>query len=116
MEINAEKTRVMTNNAEDIRGDIRSNDKRLKTVNQFKYFDAIVRAKGSKPEILSRIAQATHAMSQLKIILKTKTYLSRHKEANVHTLYYQFFSMHAKHEASLMICKNEIHAMEMRCF
>ena len=34
MEINAEKTKLMTNNGEGIRGDIRINDKRLERVNQ----------------------------------------------------------------------------------
>ena len=62
MEINAKKTKVMTNNTEGIRGDIRINDKRLETVNQFKYLGVIVIDEGSKSEILSRIAQATHAM------------------------------------------------------
>ena len=76
MEVNAEKTKVMTNNAESIRGDIRINDMRLEIVNQFKYLGATVTDEGPKPESLSRIAQATHAMSQLKIIWKDKKHIS----------------------------------------
>ena len=49
MEINTEKTKVMTNNAEDIR-DIRINDNRLDTVNQFKYLNVIVTDGGSNQE------------------------------------------------------------------
>ena len=60
MEINVEKTRVMTNNVGGIRGDIRINDKRLE-MNQFKYLGEIVKDESSKPEILSRIAKVTHA-------------------------------------------------------
>ena len=84
MEINAEKTKVMKNNPEGIRGDIRINDKQLETVNQFKYLSVIVKDEGSKPEILSRKAQATHAMSQLKIIWKDKN------KADVHTCVVSF--------------------------
>ena len=38
----AERTKVMTNNAEGIRGNIRINDKGLETVNQFKYLGTMV--------------------------------------------------------------------------
>ena len=76
----------MTNNAEDIRRDIRMNDKRHETVNQFKYLGAIVTDEGSKPEILSRTAQATHAMSQLKINWKDKKHISSDKnKTDAHT-------------------------------
>ena len=53
--------------------------KRLETVNQFKYLDMIVTGEGSKPEILSRMVWATHAMSQLKIIWKDKNISHRMK-------------------------------------
>ena len=64
MEINAEKKKVITNNTEGIRGDISINNKRLETVNQFKYLGVIVTDEGSKPEILSRIAEATHVLTE----------------------------------------------------
>ena len=103
MEINAEKTKVMTDNAKDIRetlgsmirdirGDIGISDKRLETVNQSKYISVTVRDEGSKPEIMSRIAQAIHAMSQLKIIWNDKKHISPDKnKADVHTCCHHFF-------------------------
>ena len=38
----------------------------------FKYLGAIISNEGSKPEILSRIAQTTAALSRLKIIWRDK--------------------------------------------
>ena len=91
MEINAEKTKVVTNNAEGIRGDIRINVKRLETVNQFKYFPAIVTDEGSESEMLSRIAQATHVISQLKVIWKDKNKFLRMKIRLMRTLLLSIF-------------------------
>ena len=38
----------------------------LETVTSFKYLDLVIIDEGSKPEILSRIAQATAALTRLK--------------------------------------------------
>ena len=62
MEISAEKTRLMTNTEIKVKG------KKLGTVTSFKYLRAVVSDHGSKPEILSRIAQATAALTKLKPI------------------------------------------------
>ena len=68
MEISAEKTKLMTNNRNDIATDIRVGGERLETVNKFKYLGAVVSDEGSNPEILSRIAQTSAAMKRLKTI------------------------------------------------
>ncbi|CAM4371522.1 unnamed protein product [Leuciscus chuanchicus] len=68
MQINAEKTKLMTNNPNGISTEIKINNKKLETVNSFKYLGAIVSDEGSKPEILSRIAQTIAAMTKLKVI------------------------------------------------
>ena len=41
----------------------------------FKYLGAIISNEGSKPEILSRIAQTTATLSRLKIIWRDKNIL-----------------------------------------
>ena len=41
---------------------------KLGTVSSFRYLGAVVSDDGSKPEILSRIAQATAALTKLKLI------------------------------------------------
>ena len=68
MEISAEKTKLMTNSANGIRREIKVKGQKLGTVTRFKYLGAVVSDDGSKPEVLSRIAQATAALSKLKPI------------------------------------------------
>ena len=71
MEISAEKTKLMTNSANGIQREIKIkkvNKQRLGTVTSFKYFGAVGSDDGSKPEVLSRIAQATTALTKLKPI------------------------------------------------
>ena len=62
MKISAEKTKLMTNSANGIQSE-RDKGKRA-----FKYHGAVVSDDGSKPEVLSRIAQATAAFTKLKPI------------------------------------------------
>ncbi|KAK2174812.1 hypothetical protein NP493_776g01028 [Ridgeia piscesae] len=66
--INAEKTKLMTNNTSGFSTDIGVNGEKLDCVNRLKYMGAIIADDGSKPEILARIAQATAALTKLKTI------------------------------------------------
>ena len=66
MKINAEKTKLMTNNASGINTKIKVNRQKLETVTSFKYLGSVINDEGSKPEILSRIAQTTAALTGLK--------------------------------------------------
>ena len=68
MEISAEKTKLMTNCANCIQREIKVKGQKLGIVTSFKYLRAVVSDDGSKPEILSRIAQATAAFTKLKPI------------------------------------------------
>ena len=61
MEISAEKTKLMTNNTSGIKTVIKVNVQKLETVTSIKYLDSVITEEGSKPEILSRIAQTTAA-------------------------------------------------------
>ena len=72
MEISAEKTKLMTNNANGISIDIRINGEKLDEVDSFKDLGAVITDHGSKPEVLSRIAQATAALVRLKTIWNDK--------------------------------------------
>ena len=62
MQISAEKTQLMTYNTNGINTDITIDSKKLETVRSFKYMGATVSDEGSKPEVLSRIAQTTAAV------------------------------------------------------
>ena len=66
MKIIAEKTKLMTNNANDISIDIKINSEKLDKVDSLKYVGAVVTDQGSKVEVLSRIAQTTEALARLK--------------------------------------------------
>ena len=68
MEISAEKTKLMTNSANGIQRKIKIRGQKLGTVTIFKYLGTVVSDDGSKPEILSRIEQATAALTMLKPI------------------------------------------------
>ena len=71
-EIGPDKTKVMTNNPNGFQREIKIKGQRLEEVENFKYLGAIISNKGSKPEILSRIAQTTTALSRLKILWRDK--------------------------------------------
>ena len=68
MEISAEKTKLMTNSANGIQRKVKVKRQKFGTVTSFKYLGAVVSDDGSKPEVLSRIAQATAALTKLKPI------------------------------------------------
>ena len=63
METSAEKTKLMTNNTSGINTEIKVNERKLETVTSFKYLSSGIADEGSKPEILSRIAQTTVALT-----------------------------------------------------
>ena len=66
MEISAEKNKLMTNNTSGINTEIKVNGQKLETVTSFKYLGSVISHEGSKPQILSRIAQTTAALTRLK--------------------------------------------------
>ena len=77
MEISAEKTKLMTNNTSGINTEIKVNGHKLETVTSFKYLGSIITDEGSKPEILSRIAQTTAALARLKPVWNDKSIFSQ---------------------------------------
>ena len=56
MEISAEKTKVMINNASGINTEIKVSGQNLEKVTSSKYLGSVITDEGSKPEILSKIA------------------------------------------------------------
>ena len=66
MEVSAEKTKLVTNNTSGISREIKVNGQKLETVTSFKYLGSILTDEGSKPKILSRIAQTTEALARMK--------------------------------------------------
>ena len=66
--ISAEKTKLMTNNANVISIDIKINSEKLDEVGSFKYLGAVFTDQESQSEVLSRVAQTTAALARLKTI------------------------------------------------
>ena len=66
MEVGAEKTKLMANNTSGMNKKIKVNGRKLEKVTSFKYLGSVVSDEGSKPEILSRTAQTTAALTKLK--------------------------------------------------
>ena len=80
MEINTEKTKLMTNNTSGINTEIKVNGQKLETVTSFKYLDSVITDEGSKHEILSRISQTTAALTGLKPVLNDRNIFSQFQE------------------------------------
>ena len=68
MEISAEKTKLMTNSTSGINTEIKVIGHKLDTVTSFKYLGSVITDEVSKPVVLSRIAQATSALTRFKPI------------------------------------------------
>ena len=70
MEISDEETELVTNSTNDNQREMKVKGQKVGTVTSFKHLGAVVSDDGSKPEILSRIEQATAALTKLKAIWK----------------------------------------------
>ena len=66
MEINAEKTKMMTSNTSGINTEIKVNGQKLETITIFKYLGSVVTDEGFEAGIPSIIAQTTTALTRLK--------------------------------------------------
>ena len=58
----------MTNNTSGINSEIEINGQKLETVPSFTYLGSVITVEGSKPKILSRLAQTTAALTKLKSV------------------------------------------------
>ena len=72
MEINAEKTKLITNDTSGFNTE-KKNGQKLETVTSFKYLGPVMTDEGSNPKILSRIAQTTAALTRLKPVLNDRS-------------------------------------------
>ena len=75
METGPDKTKVMTNNPNDFKREIKIKGQMPEALENFKYLGSLISNEGSKPKILSRIAPTTAALSRLKIIWTRTSHL-----------------------------------------
>ena len=85
-EISAEKTKLMTNITSGMNTEIKVNGQKLETVTSFKYLGSVITDEGSKPEIFSRIAQTTAALTRLKPVWNDRSISLSYKINLVHSL------------------------------
>ena len=116
MEISAKKTKLMTNSANGIQRDIKEKGQRLGTVTSFKYLGAVVSDDGSKPEVLSRIAQATAALTKLKPIWRDNNISLGSKVKLMHSLVISIFLYACESWTLTAELEKRTQAFEMRCY
>ena len=116
MEIGPDKTKVMTKNPNGFQREIKIKGQRLEEVENFKYLGAIISNEGSKPEILSRIAQATAALSRLKIIWRDKNISLASKVKLMRSLILSAFLYACESWTLTAEIERRIQALEMRCY
>ena len=116
MEISAEKTKLMTNNTSGINTEIKVNGQKLETATSFKYLGSVITDEGSKPEILSTIAQTTAALTKLKPVWIDKSISLSAKMRLMRSLVASIFLYACESWALTAELQRKIQAMEMRCY
>ena len=116
MEIGPDKTKVMTNNPNGFQREIKIKGRRLEEVENFKYLGAIITNEGSKPEILSRIAQTTAVLSRLKIIRMDKNISLASKVKLMWTLILSIFLYACESWILTAEIERRIQSLKMRCY
>ena len=106
----------MTNDTTGINTKIKVNGQNLETVTSFKYLGSVITDEGSKPEILSRIAQTAAALTRLKpvwidmsISLSSKIRLMRSLVTSILLYACESWTLAAELQRRIL-------AMEMRCY
>ena len=115
MEISAEKTKLMTNNTSGINTEIKINGQKLETVTSFKYLGSLVTDEGSKPEILSGIAQTTAALTRLKPVWIDKS-ISLSSKIQKRSLVTSICLYTCESWTLAAELQRRIQTMEMRCY
>ena len=106
----------MTNNNNGNSTDITIDNKKLETVRSLKYLGAIVSDEGSKPEVLSMIAQTTTAVTKLKVIWNDKNITIISKIRLMRSLAMSIFLYACETWTTTADIERRIQALEMRCF
>ena len=117
MEIIADKTKFMTNTTSGINTEIKVNGQKLETITSFRYLGSVIADEGSKPETLSRIAQATAALTRLKPVSIDKSISLSSKIRPMRSLVTSIFLYVCESWILTAEHQRRIQAMEMmRCY
>ena len=116
MEISAEKTKLLTNTTSGINTEIKVNGQKLETVTSLKYLGSVITDEGSKPEILSRIAQTTATLTRLKPVWIDKSISLSSKIRLMRSLVTSIFLCACESWILTAVLQRRIQAMEMSCY
>ena len=116
MEINAEKTKLMANSTNGIQIDIKVKGQKLGIVTSFKYLGAVVSDGGSKPEVLSKIAQSTDALTKRKPIRRGNNISLGSKVKLIRSLVISIFLYACESWTLTSELEKRTQAFEMRCY
>ena len=92
------------------------NGQKLEIVTSFKYLGSVITDEGSKPEILSRIAQTTAALTRLKPVWINKSISLSSKIRLMLSLVTSIFLYACESWTLTAEFQRRIQAMEMRCY
>ena len=106
----------MTNNTSGINTEIKVNGQKLETVTGFKYLGSVTTDEGSKPEILSTIAQITAALTRLKPVWNDSGISLSSKIRLMCSLVKSIFPYACESWTLRAELQRRIQAMEMRCY
>ena len=106
----------MTNNTSGINRKIKINGQKLETVTSSKYLGSDITNEGSKPEILSRIAQTTAALTRLKPVWNDRSISLSSKIRLMRSLVTPIFLYACESWTFTAELQRRIQAMEMRCY
>ena len=96
--------------------EIKMNGQRLETVTSFKYLGSVITDEGSKPEILSRIAQTTAALTRLEPVWNDGSISLSSRKRLMRSLVTSIFLYACESWTLTAELQRRIQAMEMRCY
>ena len=105
----------MTNNTSGINTEIKVNGQKLETVTSFKYLGLVRTDEGSKPQILSMIAQTTAALTGLKPVWNDRSVSLSPKIRLMCSLVTHIFLYACESWTLTAELQKRIQAIEVRC-
>ena len=106
----------MTNSTSGINTEIKANGQKLETVTSFNYLGSVITDEGSKPEILSRIAQTTAALTRLKPVWTDKSISLSSNIRLMRSLVTSIFLYACESWTITAELQRRIQATEVRCY
>ena len=106
----------MTSSANGFQREIKVNGQKVGRMTSFKYLEAIVSDEGLKPEVLTRIAQATAALTKLKPVWRDNSIFLGSKVKLMRSLVICIFLYACESWTLTAELEKRTQAFKMRCY